>query len=71
MTDFLSANGTNIYKINTVTDQDTIITINVFEGEPVATLRDPKRNFNKTKNKVSNTIQFRVYNNKNDSELLE
>ena len=69
MTDSLAVNSTNRYKIHTTQDQDIIITITIFEGNPTAILRDPKNNVNKTKTKTGNSIQFHVYNAKNETQL--
>lgn len=51
MTDFLTNNSTNIYSIHTIEDEDTIITITIFEGNPIATLKDIKNNITLKKKK--------------------
>jgi hypothetical protein len=69
MTDYLTKNTTNTYSIHVIEGQDTIITITVFDGNPVATLKDIKNNITVNKNKQGNSIHFYVHNNKNESEI--
>jgi hypothetical protein len=61
MTDFVSANGINLYRINRLEDQDTVITITVYEGNPTATIKDFTNNIVKTKSKIGNSIHFNVH----------
>lgn len=60
VTDVVSANNTNLYKVSSVKDQNVVITVTVFEGDPTVTVYNTIENINKTAKKKDNHITISV-----------
>jgi hypothetical protein len=58
--DILSANSSNLYKIHTVKNQNIVLTVTVFEGNPTARVFNTIEGINKSSTKKGNVISITV-----------
>ena len=60
VTDYVARAQINRYKINVIKEEETIITVTVFEGDPTVTVSNPIEGINLHSKKKANLIQFHI-----------